>query len=238
MKRLTFLFSTLICLGLLSGVDPRQPDSQIAVVGATVIDGTGTEPKKLTVIIRGERIEAITSPEIKPPTGARIINAEGLTLMPGIFDLHTHLSYSSISGATSDWPKNLKAYLYSGATSVVDFGTYPETFEPMRRLIKTGVIEAPRISFAARMSTPGGHGAEGGRGDIFSLEVSSAREARTAVRRVLPYQPDVIKAFTDGWRYGAAADMTSMNEETLTALVAEAHKNGLEVLTHTVTLDK
>jgi Amidohydrolase family/Carbohydrate binding domain (family 11) len=58
------------------------------------------------------------------------------------------------------------------------------------------------------------------------------------VRRVLPYQPDVIKAFTDGWRYGTAPEMTSMNEETLTALVDEAHKHGLEVLTHTVTLER
>src|SRR5262249_35068037 len=79
---------------------------------------------------------------------------------------------------------------------------------------------------------------EGGRGDFFSLEVSTAREARAAVRRALPYRPDVIKAFTDGWRYGAAPDMTSMNEETLAALVDEAHKNGLEVLTHTVTLER
>ena len=55
---------------------------------------------------------------------------------------------------------------------------------------------------------------------------------------MLPYQPDVIKAFTDGWRYGTAADMTSMNEETLAAICEEAHKNGLEVLTHTVTLEK
>src|SRR5262249_23507513 len=103
---------------------------------------------------------------------------------------------------------------------------------------KTGVIPAPRISLAARISTPGGHGAEGGRGDSYSLEVSNAREARAAVRRVLPYHPDVTKAFTDGWRYGAAPGLTSMNEETLTALVDEAHKNGLEVLTHTVTLDR
>jgi hypothetical protein len=48
----------------------------------------------------------------------------------------------------------------------------------------------------------------------------------------------VIKVFTDGWRYGAAEDMTSMTEETLAAIVDEAHKNGIEVLTHTVTLEK
>lgn len=216
----------------------QTPNELLAIVGATLIDGTGAEARRATVIVRGERIEAVTSADTKPPAGARIINAEGLTLLPGLFDLHTHLPYASGGGVTGDWPKNLKAYLYCGVTSVVDFGTYPETFEPMRRLIKSGVIVGPRLSLAARMTTPGGHGAEGGRGDFFSLEVSTAREARAAVRRVLPYQPDVIKVFTDGWRYGAAPDMTSMNEDTLAALVDEAHKNGLEVLTHTVSLDK
>ncbi|MGH9840422.1 MAG: amidohydrolase family protein [Blastocatellia bacterium] len=209
----------------------------IAIVGATVIDGTGAEPRRNTVVIRGERIETAAA-KVELPAGARIINAEGMTLLPGLFDLHTHLPYATGGGVAGDWPRNLKSYLYCGVTSVVDFGTYPETFEPMRRLIKTGVVEAPRVSLAARMTTPGGHGAEGGRGDFFSLEVSTAREARAAVRRVLSYQPDAIKVFTDGWRYGAAPDMTSMNEETLTALVDEAHKHGLEVLTHTVTLEK
>jgi len=100
------------------------------------------------------------------------------------------------------------------------------------------VVVAPRLSLAVRITTPGGHGSEGGRGDFFSLEVSTPREARAAVRRALPYQPDVVKAFTDGWRYGTAPEMTSMNEETLTALVDEAHQNRLPVLTHTVTLEK
>ncbi|MEO6726788.1 MAG: amidohydrolase family protein [Blastocatellia bacterium] len=244
MKRFSMFIIILVCASLFTITvrpqnqnTPPKDNNLIAIVGATVVDGTGAEPQRNTVVIRGDRIETV-APKVELPAGARIIHAEGLTLMPGIFDLHTHLPYSSINGATSDWAKNLKAYLYCGITSVVDFGTYPETFEPMRRLIRSGVIEAPRISLAARISTPGGHGAEGGRGDFFSLEVTTPREAQAAIRRVLPYQPDVIKAFTDGWRYGAAPDLTSMNEDTLTALVAEAHKNGLEVLTHTVTLDK
>lgn len=215
----------------------QAPPASLAIVGAAVIDGTGAPPFTGTVVVRGDRITAVGT-NVEVPPGARVIRGEGLTLVPGLFDLHTHLPYSAISGLQGDWGKILNAYLYCGVTSVVDFGTYPETFEPMRRLMTEGVITGPRLSLAVRMTTPGGHGAEGGRGDFFSLEVQTPREAKAAVRRVLAYKPDVIKVFTDGWRYGTAPDMTSMDPETLKALVDEAHVNHIPVLTHTVTLDK
>jgi imidazolonepropionase-like amidohydrolase len=207
----------------------------IAIIGATVVDGTGAAPARVDVLIRGERIEAVGVGLAIPPD-ARIIHAQGHTLLPGLFDLHTHLPYSAANDLAGDWGKNLKAYLYCGVTSVIDVGTYVETFEPMRRLIREGVIAAPRIALAARLTTPGGHGGEGGRGDLFSQEVLTPREGRAAVRRALPYKPDVIKVFTDGWRYGFADDMTSMRESTLAAIVEEAHHNNLPVITHTVTL--
>lgn len=231
---------TLLALALVAFSPARAEmnadDATLAFVGATIVDGTGRAPFVGTVTVRDGRIVAVGE-TLAVPQGARVIRAGGRTLMPGLFDLHTHLSYATAPRINADWPKNLKAYLYSGVTSVVDFGTYPETFAPMRRLIATGAVASPRIHFAARMTTPGGHGAEGGRGDFFTLEVQTPREARAAVRRLLSYEPDVIKVFTDGWRYNTAPDMTSMNLETLTALVEEAHDNGIEVLTHTVTLD-
>ena len=46
------------------------------------------------------------------------------------------LPYSAVTGVYGDWPKILKAYLYCGVTSVVDFGVYPEMFAPMRRLLQ------------------------------------------------------------------------------------------------------
>jgi imidazolonepropionase-like amidohydrolase len=238
MKRLLFICSILV-LAALPSADARMPVAAdtVAIIGATIVDGTGHEPFTASVLIRGDRIAGVGE-NIEIPADAQVINAAGMTLAPGLFDLHTHLPYASGGRVSGDWPKNLKAYLYCGVTSTVDFGTYPETFEPMRRLIATGATPGPRLHLATRMTTPGGHGAEGGRGDFFSLEITTPREARAAVRRVLPYRPDVIKVFTDGWRYGTDADMTSLREDTLTALVDEAHKNNLEVLTHTVTLDK
>jgi imidazolonepropionase-like amidohydrolase len=142
--------------------------------------------------MEGDRIVGV-GPSVSVPPGAKVIHAEGQTVMPGLFDLHTHLPYSAVNGINGDWPKNLAAYLLCGITSVVDFGTYPETFDPMRRLIESGQVQAPHLSIAARFTTPGGHGGEAGRGDFFSLEVLTPREARAAVRRVIPYKPDLIK---------------------------------------------
>ena len=203
---------------------------------AMVLDGSGSPARRARVVIRGERIETV-APDAAVPPGARIVDATGQTLIPGLFDLHTHMPYSALPGLYGDWGKNLKAYLLHGVTSAIDFGTYPETFKPMRRLLLEG-LPGPRLHLAARMTTPGGHGAEAGRGDFFSLEVTTPAEARAAAARLLPYSPDVIKVFTDGWRYGAGSDMTSMNEPTLAAIVDAAHAQGVEVMTHTVSLDR
>ncbi len=206
------------------------------IEGGWVVDGTGAPARQARVVIRDGRIAEVGGRgEVR---GAQVIDAAGRTVVPGLFDLHTHMPYSGLPGLQGDWAKNLAAYLLHGVTSAVDFGTYPETFEPMRRLLREGKVSGPRLHLAARMTTPGGHGAEAGRGDFFSLEVTTPREAAAAVKHLLPYRPDAIKVFTDGWRYGAGPDMTSMDEATLAAIVKHAHANGIEVLTHTVTLER
>ncbi len=211
--------------------------AQVAVFeNAMVVDGSGAPARRARVVIRGEKIEAV-APDAAVPANAQIVDATGHTLIPGLFDLHTHMPYSALPGLNGDWGKHLKLYLLHGVTTAVDFGTYPETFAPMRRLLRDE-LTGPRLHLAARMTTPGGHGAEAGRGDFFSREVTTPAEARAAVTRLLPYRPDAIKVFTDGWRYGAGTDMNSMDEATLAAIVKLAHANGIEVMTHTVTLER
>lgn len=206
-----------------------------ALVDVMIVDGTGREPYRGSVMVDGERIAHVGS-ELAIPGDYRVIDGRGKTLLPGLFDLHTHLSYSAVSRLQGDWPKNLAAYLYCGVTSVVDFGAYPEQFEPMRQLLRDSVVQGPRIHFAARLAPPYGHGMEGGRGDYFSYEVFAPEDAALVVQRLLPFKPDALKLFTDGWRYGYAEPMTSMSRATIAAVVAEARKHGLETLTHTVTV--
>jgi imidazolonepropionase-like amidohydrolase len=207
----------------------------IAIKNARVIDGTGAPARAATIVIRDDRIVAV-SDHVEIPADARVLDASGQTLLPGLFDLHTHLNASGTS-AVDDLGKNLKAYLACGVTAVNDYSVYGEMLAPLRAMMQSGVLKGPKVKFAIRFGTPEGHGTEFGWGDYFTQMVSTPAEAHAAMQRILPYKPDVIKAFTDGWRYGRAGDLTSMNLETLSAIVEDAHKAGIKVFTHTVTLN-
>jgi imidazolonepropionase-like amidohydrolase len=227
MRRLAWFFACAVVLAA------QQP---ILIRGARVIDGTGAPARAATVVIIGTRIAAVGTETAAPPPGTKIIDATGQTLLPGLFDLHTHLTASAGTGVSGDWGKNLKAYLACGVTTVNDYATYSELFWPMRQLLATGTLMGPRINMAVRMSTTGGHGTEGGWGDFMTLLANTPEQARAETKRALSFKPDVIKVFTDGWRYGAAPNLTSMNYETLSAIVAEAHAASIKIFTHTVTL--
>jgi len=202
-----------------------------AIMGATVFDGTGAAPRVANVIVRDGRIAEV-GPDAKAPRGATVIQAKGKALLPGFFDLHTHWTPG---GAPAVAPQIASAYVAAGVTTVNDFHQPPEAYEPRRRWL-TG-LTTPHVNFTARMSTPGGHGADWA--DVATTKwVDTPEAARAEVRALLPYKPDAIKAFADGWRYGSSPDNTSMDYWTLSALADEAHKNGLKVLTHTVTVER
>ncbi len=202
-------------------------DKAVLIRDAMVFDGTGRAPYAASVLVEDGRIAAIGA-ELAAPKGARVVNAGGQALLPGLFDLHTHWTPNA---TPSELPQVANLYMAAGVTTVSDFHEPPEAYAPRRAWLAS--IAAPDVKFAARMSTPLGHGADWG-DENTTRWVNSPEAARAGVRAVAAYKPDFIKAFTDGWRYSNAADNSSMDEETLTALVDEAHKNGLKVFTHTV----
>jgi len=216
-------------IGQAQAAAPRS--TATAIMGATVFDATGAAPHVANVIIRDGRISEV-GPDAKAPRGATVIQAKGKALLPGFFDLHTHWTPG---GQPAVAPPIAAAYVASGVTTVNDFHQPPEAYEPRRRWL--GALTAPHVNFTARISTPGGHGADWA-DEATTKWVSTAEGARAAVRGLLPYKPDAIKAFADGWRYGAGPDNSSMDYWTLSAIADEAHKNNLKVLTHTVTVER
>ncbi|HEX8573620.1 MAG TPA: amidohydrolase family protein [Allosphingosinicella sp.] len=221
-------------LALLIAAAPA-PAKDILIRGARIFDGTGAPAKVGNVLVRGDRIVA-AGPNVRASRGSRTINARGLTLIPGLHDLHTHLRAPGFD-APDDLPKAWAGYLVNGVTSVNEFSLSPEMFDPVREMTAPGKVAAPNLQLAARLGVPGGHGTEYGWGRQFTLEAATPRAASLAMGRALPYRPDVIKVFADGWRYGRSASLNSMNEPTLISIVMVAHAAGIPVITHTVTLE-
>lgn len=112
-------------------------DQTMAIVGATLIDGTGNAPlPNTTVVVQDNKIVAVGSNEnVEIPQGAEVVDAEGLTLLPGLIDAHFHKVSDSIA-------INL---LQRGVTSLRDPGAWIEAYEntrqfesPLPRLYLTG----------------------------------------------------------------------------------------------------
>ncbi|WP_347302726.1 amidohydrolase family protein [Croceibacterium sp. TMG7-5b_MA50] len=209
----------------------------VLIRDARVFDGTGTPAYPADVLVQDGRIAAV-GPDLDRPRGAVLVRARGMTLIPGLHDLHTHLRASG-HGGPEDMGKAWLAHLLNGVTTVNDYSVSGEMIGPIRALTArsgaNGQMWAPHLNLAVRTGVPGGHGTEYGWGDAFTLKAATARAAHRAMERALPYKPDVIKAFTDGWRYGRGNDLNDMNVETLAAMVADAHAAGVPVVTHTVT---
>lgn len=224
-----------LALLLAFGAAAAPAQEPLLIRGARIFDGTGTPAKVGDVLVRGERIAAV-GPRLRAPRRSRVVDGRGLTLLPGLHDLHTHLRAPGFD-APDDLPKAWAAYLVNGVTAVNEFSVAPEMLAPIRAMTAPGRVPAPHLQLAVRLGVPGGHGTEYGWGRSFTLEAATPRAAEQAMARALPYRPGVIKVFADGWRYGRSPSLNGMNEPTLAAIVEDAHSAGIAVITHTVTLE-
>ncbi|CAA9535651.1 MAG: hypothetical protein AVDCRST_MAG23-1831 [uncultured Sphingosinicella sp.] len=232
------IWRVLLLLWLLAatGIGAAPPrESATLIRGARIFDGSGAPATVGDVLIRGERIAAVGR-KLRAPRHARIVDGRGMTLMPGLHDLHTHLRASGFS-APEDLGKAYAGHLLHGVTTVNDFSVSGEMLAPIRDMTRPGGIAAPNLKLAIRLGVPGGHGTEYGWGSFFTMQAATPRAAEVAMARALPYRPDVIKVFADGWRYGRNPDLNSMSQPTLAAIVAKAHAANIPVITHTVTLE-
>ncbi|MXO76032.1 amidohydrolase family protein [Altererythrobacter aerius] len=215
---------------------PLAAQDRVVIQGARVFDGTGARAKVADVLVEDGRIAAV-GPSLAVPAGATRVDGRGRTLIPGLHDLHTH-TRATAYGGSDDLPKAWAAYLLAGVTSINDFSVSGEMIAPIRALAAPGGgFWAPNLAQAVRFGVPGGHGTEYGWGHFFTMQAATPRAAHALTPLALSYDPDVLKVFADGWRYGRDGDLMSMNRPTLAAIVADAHKAGKPVVTHTVTLE-
>jgi imidazolonepropionase-like amidohydrolase len=113
---------------------------KIALVGGTLIDGTGRDPvpDSVVVIEKGRIVEAGPKSRVKIPSGAQKVDARGKTILPGLWDMHAHFEQV-------EWGP---IYLAAGATTVRDCGNEFEFITAVRDAVANGRGLGPRLLLA------------------------------------------------------------------------------------------
>ncbi len=225
---------------------------RIALTGVRLIDGRGGDPvERAVVVIEGERIVAVgPQTEVPREPDARVVDADGATVMPGIVDAHCHLGGNSYPDETN-WvlepdrfqaiasAAQARALLHHGVTSVRDISV---NGPHLRRAIEAGLVEGPRIVPCWRgLSRTGGHGdAPGLPRDLvrsshpWGLVADGPEEVRRAVREVVKNGARCVKVWASGGglHENEPEDLKHYSLEELRVIVEEASYVRIPVAAH------
>lgn len=222
--------------------------------GGSVFDGTGTDPSPADVVIEAGRIVDV---------GARLdgdegVDATGLTILPGFFDCHVHVTLESVDvWRTANQPfsypfflaaKHLKATVEAGITSIRDAGGADLG---VKQAVEDGLVSGPRMQISLVMlSQTGGHGDDwfpagyeipmiAKHPGVPSGIVDGPDEMRRKVRELRKMGADVVKVATSGGVASPRDKPTSAHfrPAELEVLVEEATAAGMFVMAHAQAAD-
>jgi imidazolonepropionase-like amidohydrolase len=247
MRRLIVIGMTLLVIpsaarNLLS----QQPT---AIRFARLVDGKGGVINDGVVVVQGERITSVGAGAKEIPAGATVIDLRPLTGIPGLIDVHTHMTYYwDQRPGTQPWSQqgrrrsaetvflaqeNARKTLETGVTTVRDLGASESIDIVMRDLINRGAMVGPRMLVAgfglSRQRTPPRPGAPPG---LPRGRISEMADIPVAVKAQVDAGADWIKMYGST---GSAADVTG--DETFTfdemkAAVDAAHAAGKRIAIH------
>ena len=223
----------LVTVLLLFTISTSSQEKNIkALVGGTLIDGFGSTPiQNSVIIIEGEKIKTIGTVEtIEIPANAVVISTEGMTVLPGLWDMHVHTMINGHSDYAY-WdktypplfkdvimPASANQLLMAGVTSARDLGGPLEESIAVRDAINNGDIPGATLyvsgPFIQKKPYPGT--------EDFRWGVNGVDDARKKVRKLAKAGVDVIKV----------VDQDKMTGAEFKAVVDEAHALNLKIVAH------
>ena len=205
---------------------------QKALVGGTLINGLGSVPIYNSVIlIEDDTITEVGTVEsLAIPEGFKLISTEGMTVMPGLWEMHAHLminghsNYAYWDVAYKDkledeiMPASAVQLLLAGVTTVRDLGAPLDESASIKKRIESGELPGPRLfvsgPFIQHKAYPGT--------DNFRWGINGVSDAKAKVRRLHEAGMDIVKLI----------DHDEMTLSEAQAVVDEAHKLGMKVVGH------
>ena len=223
----------------------------VAVTADRLLDvKSGKYVERPLLVITDGRIVSVGKAGDAAPQGAERVDLPGVTLLPGLIDMHVHLTSSPLFGGytglqftDSFWPVistlHAKVTLEAGFTSVRNVGSENYDDVGLKQAIDAGFIPGPRI-------TPAGYaiGSTGGHCDSTFFPPSMAQkepsvidspdQGRQMVRQMHKYGAQVIKICATGGVFsrGDTPGAQQLTLEEIKAIVEEAHRTGLKVAAH------
>ena len=231
---------------------PALAETQVIHAGRVITEAGRPPLGESTITVTDGRIVSIAPGRTPPPAGAQVIDLSDKTVMPGLIDLHVHLTgdpggdYRDDAVDPDEWgvvvgAKNALLTAKAGFTTVREAGSAQYTAYSLRRGTERGLIPGPRIVAAGpALSIMGGHGdVTGFREDVLhALETgytcTGALECAERVRKASRLGADVIKITATGGvlsQQGRGLEAHFTGEE-MKSIADTAHSLGLRVMAH------
>jgi imidazolonepropionase-like amidohydrolase len=228
------VLTRLLALGLfaLTGqVSAQQPT--LALVGGRIIDGYGGPLiENGVILIVDDRIVAVgPRSDVDVPGGTSVVSTEGMTMMPGLFDMHVHLMilghgdyarWDELFGdklADEVMPIAARQLLEAGVTSARDLGAPLDDILTVKRRIAAGEIPGPRLFVSGPFIQRAPY-------EPWEAEyrwgVNGPDDARQKVQQIIDAGVDFIKLI----------DQDQLTAAEVAAVVETAHANGKPVVAH------
>ncbi len=250
-RRLTLACS--LFLALFGSASPVAAQTIVVIKAARLIDGRGGPPIEPAMVrVRGERIEEVAT-NLAVPAGGTVIDLGPATLLPGLIDLHTHLTdredvhWENALTTTSPpeaalWgARNARVTLMAGITTCRDMGpTWPYVDVELKRAIEAGAVPGPRMLAAGNYVSSTGGAGDARQFSIY-LDVPIVRnladgpdEIVKAVRTNLKHGADFIKILATGavLSKGITPGAQQYSDAEIQAAVVEASRWGRQVAAH------
>ena len=252
MYHFVLLFSACLAASLCAQTpSPKSPGRTLVRAGRVLDVHTGRETPSQTIVISGDRIVAITpSAQVSAQPGDHEIDLSQSTVMPGLMDVHTHLTmapnfdpYYELSMTPGKEAiigvENAKVTLEAGFTTVRNVGAEDYTDVALRDEINLGHIPGPHMQVSGpALGITGGHMDS----NLLPFEYHVTAEGvadgipavQQKVRQNIKYGADLIKIGASGGVLSKGDDpqASQYTLEEMQAIVADAHRLGRKVAAH------